>query len=205
MGQDMLVWPGDPAPEIREIASVDKDGYSVQRLTLNNHTGTHLDAPSHVIRGGMTLDRVPLETLIGRAQVIDFTDKGANDPITRQDLESRADRLEPGSRVLVKTGWDRYFNTPAFFENFPCFTLDAAQYLVSRAIILLGMDMPSPSPVNDPDQAVHKAFLGAGILLLEALRNLTLIRGEDCDLIALPPLFKGVSGFPCRVVAVEAV
>jgi len=203
IGRDMPVWPGDPGPEFLETASVDKDGYSVHKLTLNNHIGTHLDAPSHVIRGGMTLDRIPLETLIGRAVMIDFTDKGARDRINRQDLASRAVRLEAGGRLLVKTGWDRYFNTPAFFEDFPCFTLEAAEYLVSRGITLLGMDTPSPSPVNDPDQAIHKVFLGAGVVLLEALKNLTLIRGEECDLIVLPPLFNGLSGSPCRAVAVE--
>jgi kynurenine formamidase len=135
--------------------------------------------------------------------VLDFTDKGRNDLIRRRDLEPFADRLEAGCRVLAKTGWDRHFNTPAFYEGFPCFTLEAADYLVSRKIILLGMDVPSPSPVDDPDQAIHKAFLRAGIVLLEALKNLTLLRTEACDLIALPPLFKGLSGSPCRVVAVE--
>ena len=197
------VWPGDPAPEFREKASVQKNGYSVHELRLNNHTGTHLDAPSHVVRGGMTLERIPLETLIGRAVVLDFTDKGSRERINRQDLESCAGRFGAGGRVLVKTGWDRYFNTPAFFEDFPCFTLEAAQYLVSKGIILLGMDMPSPSPADDPDQAIHKTFLGSGVVLLEALKNLTLLCGEQCDLIALPPLFKGLSGSPCRVVAIE--
>jgi arylformamidase len=198
-----LAWPGDPTPEFSEKASVEKNGYSVHTMKLNNHTGTHLDAPSHVIRGGMTLDRIPLEMLIGRAVVLDFTDKGTKDCINRQDLESFADRLEAGGRVLVKTGWDRYFNTPAFYQDFPCFTLEAARYLVSKGIILLGMDMPSPSPADDPDQAIHKTFLGAGVVLLEALKNLTLIHGQECDIIALPPLFKGLSGSPCRVVAIE--
>jgi len=203
MGQDTMVWPGDPPPEFREKASVEKDGYSVQTMSLSNHVGTHLDAPSHVIAGGVTLDQIPLETLIGRAVVLDFTGKGRNDLIRRRDLEPFADRLEAGGRVLAKTGWDRHFNTPAFYDGFPCFSLEAAKYLTSRKIVLLGMDMPSPSPVDDPDQAIHKTFLGAGVVLLEGLRNLTLLRDAECDLIALPPLFRGLSGSPCRVVAVE--
>jgi kynurenine formamidase len=203
MGQDTMVWPGDPPPKFHEKASVEKDGYSVQTMRLSNHVGTHLDAPSHVIAGGMTLDQIPLETLIGRAVVLDFTDKGRNDLIRRRDLEPFADRLEAGGRVLARTGWDRHFNTPAYYEGFPCFTLEAANYLVSRKIVLLGMDVPSPSPVDDPGQAIHKTFLGAGVILLEALRNLALLRDAECDLIALPPLFKGLSGSPCRVVAVE--
>ena len=203
IGQKTLVWPGDSAPEFREKASVAKDGYSVHTMKLNNHLGTHLDAPSHVILGGTTMDQIPLQNLIGRAVVLDFTDKGTKDRIDRRDLETFAVRLEKGARVLIKTGWDRHFNTPAFFQGFPCFTLEAARYLVSKGIILLGMDMPSPSPADDPDQSIHKAFLGAGIVLLEALKNLTLLRRDACDLIALPPLFEGLSGSPCRVVAIE--
>jgi len=199
----MPVWPGDSEPQFREKTSVEETGYSVHAMLLSDHTGTHLDAPSHVIQGGTTLDGIPLETLIGRAALLDLTAKGAKDVINREDIEQWADRLEPGGRVLVKTGWDRRFNSPAFYEDFPCFTLEAARYLVSRRIILLGMDVPSPSPLNDPEQAIHKAFLGAGVVLLESLRNLTLLRAEECDLIALPPLFKGLSGSPCRVVAAE--
>jgi arylformamidase len=203
IGQDMPVWPGDPAPEIQEKTSVEKNGYSVHYLCLNNHLGTHLDAPSHVIKGGMTLDQIPLETLIGKAVILDFTDRGKKDLLTADDFEHHSHRLQTGARVLIKTGWDRHFNTPAFYENFPCLTREAAEYLVSRRIGLLGMDIPSPSPVDDPEQAIHKTLLGAGIILLEALRNLTLLRGDACELIALPPLFKHLSGAPCRVVAVE--
>lgn len=197
------VWPGDPAPEFYETASLNKNGYLVQVVRLSNHTGTHLDAPSHAVEGGATLDRIPLETLIGKAVVLDFTDRGRKDLIRRADLEAVQHRVGAGARVLVKTGWDRHVNTPAFFQDYPCFTLEAAKYLVSRKIILLGMDVPSPSPVEDPDQAIHKTLLSAGVVLLEALKDLTLLRGEECDLIALPPCFKGLSGSPCRVVAAE--
>jgi kynurenine formamidase len=61
----MPVWPGDSVPEFREVKSLDQDGYAVQSVCFSNHLGTHLDAPSHIINGGMTLDRIPLETLIG--------------------------------------------------------------------------------------------------------------------------------------------
>jgi arylformamidase len=202
--QNMPVWPGDPAPEFSEKASVEKNGYAVHTMKLSNHTGTHLDAPSHVIRGGMTLDQIPLDTLIGRAVILDFTDRGKKDVLAAHDFERHRGRLQAGARVLVKTGWDRHFNTPSFYKDFPCLTPDAAEYLVSRKIRLLGMDMPSPSPTDDHDQVIHKAFLGAGIILLEALRNLTLLGGDECELIALPPLFSRLSGAPCRVVAVES-
>ena len=82
-------------------------------------------------------------------------------------------------------------------------TLDAAQELAERRIALLGMDTPSPSPVDDPGHRIHKTLLGAGMVLVECLANLRRLRGTECELIVLPPLFKGFSGSPCRAVAVE--
>ena len=200
--QDTPMWPGEASPEIREVKTLEKDGYAVQSIGFSNHMGTHLDAPSHFIRGGCTLDQIPLETFIGRAVILDFTGKQEGDVITRRELASHGSRLGPGSRILLKTGWDRKFKKDGFFEGFPCLDLDAARYLVSTRPALLGMDTPSPSPIGDPDEKIHKTLLGAGVVHLEALRNLTLIGEEECGLIVLPPPFKGFSGSPCRAVAV---
>lgn len=200
--EDIPMWPGESPPEIREASSVEKDGYSVQSICFSNHMGTHLDAPSHFIRGGRTLDQIPLETFFGKAVLLDFTGKKEGGVITRQDLEAFHDRIQPGGRVLMKTGWDLKFEKGHFFDGFPCLSLEAARYLADIRPALLGMDTPSPSPVGDPGEEIHKTLLGAGIVHLEALRNLTRIEGEDCELIVLPPSFKGFSGAPCRAVAV---
>jgi kynurenine formamidase len=199
----MPVWPGDSGPEFREIRSLEQDGYAVQSIRFSNHLGTHLDAPSHIIKDGKTIDRIPLGTLIGKAVLIDFSDKGKKDRITRKDLQARGDVLRPGARVLLRTGWDKHYGSSFFFQDFPCLTLEAAQDLAQAGVALLGMDTPSPSPIDDPDQGIHKALLGAGIVLVEGLINLHLIRGNECDLIVLPPLFKGFSGSPCRAVAIQ--
>jgi len=199
----MPVWPGDPRPEFREVKSLEQDGYAIQSIRFSNHLGTHLDAPSHIVHGGRTLDRIPLETLIGKAVLLDFTSKGKKDRITRRDLETCGNLLHKGTRVLIRTGWDSHYGSTIFFQDFPCLTLEAAQELADRRIALLGMDTPSPSPVDDPEQGIHKALLGAGIVLLECLTNLHRIRGNECDLMVLPPLFKGFSGSPCRAVAVQ--
>jgi kynurenine formamidase len=200
----MPVWPGDSRPEFREVKSLEQDGYVVQSIHFSNHLGTHLDAPSHIFKGGMTLDRIPLETLIGKAVLIDFSDKGKKDRITRKDLRAHGDRLREAARVLVRTGWDSHYGSTLYFHDFPSLTLEAAQELAERRIALLGMDTPSPSPVDDPEQGIHKTLLDAGIVLLECLTNLHRITGNECELIVLPPLFKGFSGSPCRAVAVQS-
>jgi arylformamidase len=202
--ETMPVWPGDSGPEFREAKTLERDGYAVQSVRFSNHLGTHLDAPSHIVKNGMTLERIPLETLIGRAVLIDFSDKGKKDRITRKDLQAHGDRLCEGARVLIRTGWDSHYGSALFFQEFPCLTLEAARELAERRIALLGMDTPSPSPVDDPEQGIHKTLLEAGIILLECLTNLHRIKGNECELIVLPPLFKGFSGSPCRAVAVQS-
>ena len=149
--QDTPMWPGEASPEIREVKTLEKDGYAVQSIGFSNHMGTHLDAPSHFIRGGCTLDQIPLETFIGRAVILDFTGKQEGDVITRRELASHGSRLGPGSRILLKTGWDRKFKKDGFFEGFPCLDLDAARYLVSTRPALLGMDkdMIARKPVKE--------------------------------------------------------
>ena len=201
--ENMPVFPGDPQPEIKEVMTLGKDICTVQSICLGNHMGTHLDAPSHFIEGGMTVDQIPLETLIGNATILDFADKGKNDLIGKEALQQHRHSLGPGARILMKTGWDKKFLSAAYYENFPCLTLDAAEYLASKNIALLGMDTPSPSPLDDPDQAIHKTLLGAGIVILESVKSLTLVEQDECQLIVLPLPFRGFSGSPCRVVVAE--
>jgi kynurenine formamidase len=198
----MPVFPGDPPPEIRQVMTLGPDMCTVQSICFNNHIGTHLDAPSHFLEGGMTVDQIPLESLIGKAVILDFTDKGKNDLITIENLQSCEYRILPGSRVLIKTGWDVNFTSGSFYEAFPCLTQEAAEFFVSLNISLLGMDTPSPSPLDNPGQTIHKTLLGAGIVILESVNNLTLIDRDQCQIIVLPPPIKDFSGAPCRVVAV---
>jgi kynurenine formamidase len=197
----MVVFPGDPQPEFREIMTLGKDICTVQSIKFNNHIGTHLDAPSHFVDNGMTVDQIPLDTLMGKAIILDFTDKGENGLIRRKDLEKHHHILDTRVRVLLKTGWDENFTSPAYYEDFPCITLEAAEFLVARKIRLLGMDTPSPSPLDEPDQAIHKTLLGAGIIIVESLKNLTAIHTNECELIILPLPIKDFSGTPCRAVA----
>jgi kynurenine formamidase len=63
------------------------------------------------------------------------------------------------------------------------------------------LDTPSPSPVEDPGQAIHKTLLEAGIVIVEAIKGVTSISQGECELMVLPPMFRGFSGSPCRVVA----
>jgi kynurenine formamidase len=200
--ESMPVIPGDPAPEIRHDLTLEHDGCSVQSVRFTNHVGTHLDAPSHFVPDATAIDGISPEILVGPAVLVDFTHKGWDERIDREDLVAGLQGSATPERLFLKTGWDARFWSREYFHGFPALTLEGANYLASLGIGLLGMDTPSPSPLDDPGQSIHMALLGAGTVLLESAANLTRIPGPVFELIALPLPLESCSGSPCRALAV---
>lgn len=191
---DMARGTDHPAPEFSEYATVFADGWEGTRLTLSSHTGTHLDAPSHFEDGAATIDEVPLDLLVGQAQVIHLRGLGEGAAIAPEDLgEIRS------TRVLVHTGWDAHLgDASAYFERHPYLTDAAGEHLLRHGVRLLGIDTPSVD--YDPPSFVHHLILGAGGVIAEGLVNLARIP-DRCELIVLPLLLAGVDGSPVRAIA----
>lgn len=199
----MPFFPGDLQPRIQEQQAPLQGEYcSVQSIYCSNHTGTHLDAPAHFLPQGPSVEQVDPALLWGRAYVLDFTDKGPGSEISVQDLQSKMSEAQRmPRRLLLYTGWDLRFSGPMFYQDFPVLTLEAARYLADSELGLLGMDTPSPSPVNDPQQMIHKVLLQERVWILEGLRNLDQLSGNSCELVVAPLPLQGASGAPCRVLA----
>jgi kynurenine formamidase len=198
----MPVFPGHPCAEITAIKTIPEHGRSLEHLSFTSHAGTHMDAPSHFIPDGKTVDGIPLTSLMGRASIVDLTRKKKGSLITLDDLTLRTEMFREDSMVLLKTGWDRHFGSPDFFDGYPFLTPDAARWIASRGISLLGMDTPSPGPAGPDGDTVHKELLGGGVILIESLCNLDMLYGKTFTLIALPLNLKGCSGAPCRAIAI---
>ncbi|MFC5338961.1 cyclase family protein [Leucobacter denitrificans] len=193
----MPVYPGDPEVAIEHALTIDTDGVAVDQLSLGSHSGTHLDAPSHSIVGGRTVDELSLEQLWGRARVLRASvDPGSE--IGVADLEI-PDRL-PGI-VVVSTGWDAYFGTSAAIEH-PNISLDLAKLLWSRGARVLGVDTLSPDATGSEvlDMPVHEFWLGNDGVIVENLRGLGAIP-DEVEVSMLPLRLAGVDGSPVRVVA----
>lgn len=205
ISEDMPVFKGHLPVEIKDFKTINKDGRSLQEIRFSNHIGTHMDAPSHFIPGGKTVDALESERLMGSAAILDFTFKGKGDRLTGDDLRKFGDIIHEKSRILLKTGWDRKFYQDDYFDSFPCLTLGAADYLVSKRIGLLGMDTPSPGPLGSEGDAIHKSLLSAGIIILESLKDLVKVDRAECELIAFPLPLAGCSGAPCMAAAVLPV
>lgn len=193
-------FPGDPAAELSLWATVDQQGYHISRLCLSTHHGTHVDLPYHVVPGGITAATAPVQWFCGPARLVDLAPSSAlpaGTAISVAMLEVHERGFEPGGRVLVRTGWDRRFGSPEYYRDYPRFTEEAAQWLVSRRIRLLGMDTPSPEADTN---RIHRLLLESDVVLIENLCRLEELP-EEFILCALPLKLSGGDGSPVRAVA----
>nr|WP_048148563.1 cyclase family protein [Palaeococcus ferrophilus] len=175
----MSVYPGDPEVKIREWASIGRDGYFMNTISMGEHTGTHVDAPAHFVEGGKTVDELPLERFTGPGKVV-----RVEGPITAEHVRE-AGTLE-GFIVLFLT------NGRGFL------TKEAAVELVRMNVRAVGIDTPS----IDRDGSAHRVLLSNDIPIFENLTNLDALLGREFTFIAFPLRIKGGSGSPVRAVAV---
>jgi kynurenine formamidase len=189
----MPVFPGDAPSELKEIASVAKDGVSHYEIKSLMHTGTHMDAPAHMVMGGKLLDEYPAGKFFGRGVIIDARGKQSADS---ELLLSTA--IKKGDIVLVCFGWSTEFTNDEYYLNYPELTPQFAEKLVQLGVSIVGMDTPSPdrAPYN-----IHKILFKGDILIIENLTNLQQLIGQkNFEITALPAKFQAEAA-PCRVVA----
>jgi len=193
--------------------------YSSYAFSAPEHGGTHLDAPIHFHEGGLSVDRLPIEQLIGAAVVIDVRAQAAKDRdyrLTRADVvawEKAHGAIPRGAFVMLRTGWgmrwpDRlsYFGdaTPGDVSklHFPSYGVEAARYLVNeRKVAALGADVASIDYGPSTDFIVHQVASGAGVIGLENVARLEVLPPKGATIIALPMKIEGGSGGPVRIVA----
>jgi arylformamidase len=189
----MVLWPGDPAVEISQPMHLDRgDVCTVSRLALGMHTGTHVDAPSHFLKGAKGVDALSLDAMVGPARVVEVLDTAA---IGETDLNGRG--IERGDRILLKTANSaRCWNTDEFVPDFAHLTLDGANYLAGLRVRTIGIDYLSIGH-GDDGPAVHRALLGADVLIVEGL-NLSGVEPGAYDLVCLPLKIRGGDGAPAR-------
>ena len=198
--EGMAIWPGDVTIKIERRRSMDRgDAANNSAISLGVHTGTHMDAPKHFIKDGRSIDKLPLETSVGPARVIEIKDK-----ISIKPEELKQHNIKKGERILFKTvNSPRCWQTDAFVNDFVFVTRDAAQFLVDAGVILIGVDYLSVGSPLDPEKTMrpdtHQILLGAGLYLIEGL-NLTAVKAGDYNLICLPLKLMDAEGSPVRAI-----
>lgn len=193
---DLPVYPGDPSIQLERVMSLEKgDIANVTRLCCSTHIGTHVDPPSHFIAGAMPLDELPLETLIGKARVVDVGEVPAIDAAVLNRCN-----LDGATRVLFKTRNSSFWpESKTFHEDFVYIEPDAARMLVERGVQLVGIDYLSVERFNFDEPTTHLVLLGANVVIVEGLA-LREVPPGDYELLCLPLKIKDGDGSPARVV-----
>jgi arylformamidase len=194
---NMLHWPGDPPVSIERVREMDKDDtVNLSKITMGSHSGTHVDAPVHFIKGAKGVDRLLFDTLIGPARIIEIAD---TDTIKEKELAGH--RIKKGERILLRTrnSIEKILYRDTFSEDFVYMEKGAAEFLVSRSIKTLGVDYLSVGGYKKNGPDVHRTLLSAGILVIEGL-DLTGVLPGNYDMICLPMKILDSDGAPARVI-----
>ncbi|MDR0385774.1 MAG: cyclase family protein [Prevotellaceae bacterium] len=193
--------PMDPKFAITWHCTLDTLGYNLSRLVTSTHQGTHIDAPRHFFDDGECIDEIALDRCVVKAVKVDLTGKQPDEAIEPADLQPYIKFIEQGCCVLLHTGWEKHFPDQAFFSGFPYVSKELADWFVEKKTGLVGMDMPTPNGVNW--KYVHLKMLGAGILIVEGLANMSqLPDGEVFTFFSLPLKLQGRDGSPVRAIAI---
>jgi len=191
---DMPVYfPWHPKTDLEKTASYAENRCVVRRISIGSHSGTHIDAPSHVFEGKPTLDQYDPALWYVDAQVLDFTGRKPRESITSNEIQRKF--RTKGVGVIVKTGWDVHFGEKDYYATYPPISNEAAEYLVEMEIPVLAADTPFSLDV-------HYIMLKQGIPLITNLNNTAGLSEGTIKLIAAPLLIKGGDGAPARVLAV---
>jgi kynurenine formamidase len=199
--QDMPVFPGTEPPVIVEQCTIAEHGFREKKISLYSHTGTHVDAPSHMIPDGYSLDQFPIEKFHGVACVYTHDRKGGN-LITIQHLKLMVPELEKADFLLIATGWDRYWGSEMYFSPFPVLGRDTAEWILQFGLKGIGLDVISADNMDSETFPVHHVLLGNGLVIVENLKNLISITSISCMFSCLPLNLQNADGAPVRAMAV---
>jgi len=188
----MVNYPGDPEVRMRRAQSIaEGDIANVTVLDFGLHSGTHVDAPAHFLEGAAGVDALPLDVLIGPADVVDSTSIASN-PIGGAALAA-LDIPDDCERLLLKTRNSAFWVRDEFAEDFLCLDDSGARFVVDRGIKLIGIDYMS---IGDVD--THRTLLSRGVIALESL-DLRDVDAGRYELLCLPLRIVGADGGPARV------
>jgi arylformamidase len=191
-----VVYPGNPEIHIEAQQDMARGGSSnVSLLSIGSHTGTHVDAPLHMIPDGAALDAIRVDALIGPALLIAFDD----DVLAVTEAYLRGQPIAGHERVLIKTRNSRFIRERDFHPDYTYLAPDGAEYLVSLGVRLVGIDYLSIEQFHSGHHRTHKTLLSRGVVIVEGL-DLSEPSPGTYELYCLPVLLAGIDGAPARAV-----
>lgn len=126
---DMPVFPGTEQPIFEKANTLEKDGFQEAKITMYSHTGTHIDAPAHMLSSGPYLDNLEVEHFIGNAIILDFSN-GKIKLIDVDNLKPYEEKIKNVEFIIIKTGWSKYWGDKKYYVDFPSLSEEAAKWLL---------------------------------------------------------------------------
>ena len=199
----LVTYPGLPPPEISDHLSREASAgkyapgvtFQIGRITLVANTGTYLDSPWHRYAGGADLAGLRLDALVDLEGVLLRATAPRRRGIEVLELAPLDVR---GKAVLLQTGWDVHFGTPAYAQQAPFLTDAGAAWLVEHGAALVGIDSINIDDMADAARPAHSRLLAAGIPIVEHLRGLAQLPAAGFRFSAAPPRIQGLGTFPVR-------
>lgn len=180
-------FPGDPAPAFNKDASLTRDGYRQQSIRMVSHSGTHIDAPSHMVSRGAFLDAFPASHFIGKALALRVQEPGPIQPTIL--MEQARDLAFDAEFILISAAWGRLWGKKAYYRGYPFLSPECCRWLASLSdphlpkapgsgiqqastarcgkLRGIGLDTPSPDPVSSTAYPAHRALMDVGLLIME--------------------------------------
>ena len=211
--EDFPTYFGESQFSREQLFNFADNGFNLQRLTINEHTGTHIDAPLHFSADGQSVDEIPVSSLVAPLCVIDITARAAEDAdaqVTPDDLKAWIDangEIPDGACVAMHSGWGPKVDTDGFrnfdgtAQHYPGFHIEAAQMLLETGAQSIAVDTLSLDFGMSPDFATHYAWLPAGRFGIECLANLDRVPVAGATLVIGAPKHRGGTGGPARIFA----
>ncbi len=196
--QGMTVYPGTMEPTFDQVSTIKKDGFAELTIKMCSHTGTHIDAPCHVLPKGKSLDQFPICKFVGRGILVDVKKV---DEISLPVLKSREEEISQTDFILFRTGWQDKWSFPDYFEGFPTLTIEAVKWLAGFDLKAIGFDAISADKVSEIDLPNHHVLLDREILIVENLTNMEHLPNKPFDFHCIPLKIANADGAPVRAYA----
>lgn len=195
MFNEMPVHPYDDGITIVQDKFLEKDAYNNTRIELGMHTGTHIDAPKHLVKVGKGIEVFPLSHFIGNGCILDV--RGEDIISMKKEYKTK---IKQNDIVLLFTGYGEIFGSEKYYgNNMPTIDMNLAQHLVEKKVKMLGMDLPSPD--NYPF-LIHNELLSNNVLIIENMANLKKLLNENKFQVMAMPLSLHAEASITRAIAI---
>lgn len=199
--ETMPVFPGTEAPRLDEAYTIERNGFAEKMLHLVSHTGTHIDAPGHILPGALRLDGFPAGKFFGPGVALDVSAVRGR-AVEIDDLRDREAALREADFALLHTGWARHWGEGGYFGRYPVLSAVAARWLAGLGLKGFGVDTISVDEIDSRELPVHRALFAANMVIVENLGDLAPLLGREFLFSCLPLKIADADGSPIRAIAI---